>query len=73
MFEFELILEVMQPGIRRVWLLEDGHAMASSHVPGLFRGTDDSIQLHWSTPWPLGLVEIDCKSSNESPFSSRHV
>eukprot|EP00889_Picochlorum_renovo_P006204 jgi/Picre1/33234/NNA_008559.t1 len=70
---FDLILHIKEPGVCRMYLLEDGHTAAPSHVPGLFYDSQDNIHLYWSQPWPLGVVDTGSKGERREPFSCSDV
>ncbi|KAI8106803.1 hypothetical protein M9434_001457 [Picochlorum sp. BPE23] len=70
---FDLILHIKEPGVCRMYLLEDGHTTAPSHVPGLFYDSQDNIHLYWSQPWPLGVVDTGSKGERREPFSCSDV
>ncbi|WPT11017.1 LOW QUALITY PROTEIN: hypothetical protein PSENEW3n2_00002189 [Picochlorum sp. SENEW3] len=70
---FDLILHIKEPGVCRMYLLEDDHTAAPSHVPGLFCDSQDNIHLYWSQPWPLGVVDTGSKGERREPFSCSDV
>ena len=69
---FELLLHIRNPGVSKTYLLEDTHTVAISHVPALFK-VNGQLHLFWSTPWPLGLVELPGRSDERVPFSIKDV
>ncbi|KAI8108216.1 hypothetical protein M9434_006245 [Picochlorum sp. BPE23] len=70
---FDLILHIMQPGVCRMYLLDDDHTVAPSHVPGLFCDSENTIHLYWSHPWPLGIVDTGAKGDDRAPFSCNEI
>ncbi len=71
---FELILHIRDPDVSKTYMLQDRYTVASSHVPALFRDADSgSMHLYWSTPWPLGLVELPGNAEERYPFNAKHI
>ena len=70
---FDLILHIKQPEVCRMYLLDDGHTVAPSHVPGLFCDSENTIHLYWSYPWPLGIVDTGSKGDDRVPFSCNEI
>jgi hypothetical protein len=70
---FELLLHIRDPGVSRTHLMRDRYTAVSSHVPALFRDVHGHVHLYWSTPWPLGLVELPGDAVLRAPFSGNDV